>query len=276
MDATRPAGLSLVIPAYNEAAVIGRAVDEAVTVLGRLFDRWELIVVDDGSTDGTGELADRPGVRVLRHRVNRGYGAALRTGFTAARYDLVAFTDADCQFDLNDLGDLAHEARRADVVAGRRVDRKDPWRRRFLSAGYNRLVRTLLGTGVRDCDCALKVYRRAVLADLLPTSRGFFVNAEMLHRARRLGLTVAELPVSHRPRAGGASKVSVREVPRTLRTVLGYWWREVVWGTAGRADLRRVVTARVRVPADPPAEAPRLSSERARPVGPPAPRPEAA
>lgn len=272
MDADRPVGLSLVIPAYNEAAVIVRAVDEAVTALGRAFERWELLVVDDGSTDDTGELAARLGVRVLRHRTNRGYGAALRTGFTAARYELVAFTDADCQFDLRDLGRLADEAQGAEVVAGRRVDRQDPWRRRVLSRGYNRLVRTLLGTGVADCDCALKVFRLEVLADLLPESRGFFVNAEMLHRARRLGLTVAEVPVAHRPRAGGVSKVSLREVPRTLRTVLGYWWREVVRGNADRADLRRVVTARVRVPA----AAPRLLSEPFRPVGPPAPRREAA
>ncbi|MFO0847742.1 MAG: glycosyltransferase family 2 protein [Gemmataceae bacterium] len=281
MDADRPLSLSLVIPAYNEAAVIVRAVDEAAAGLGGLFEQWEVLVVDDGSTDGTGELLARlgrsvPGLRVLHHPSNRGYGAALRTGFAAARYDLVAFTDADCQFDLRDLGRLASQARTAAVVAGRRVDRQDPWRRRFLSGGYNRLVRTLLGTGVRDCDCALKVFRREALADLLPESSGFFVNAEMLHRARRLGLTVAEAPVAHRPRAGGASKVSVREVPRTLRTVFGYWWREVVRSGARQPQPVSVLTARLRVTVLPPAAAPRLSTAPARPVGPPASRQEAA
>ena len=139
--------------------------------------------------------------RLLRHATNRGYGAALRTGFEAARFDLVAFTDADCQFDLTDLGTLAPLAAEYPIVAGYRADRKDPWRRRFFSWGYNRLARTLLGTRLRDVDCALKVFRRDVLAELLPESRGFFVNTEMMTRARQLGFAVVEVPVTHRPRA---------------------------------------------------------------------------
>jgi dolichol-phosphate mannosyltransferase len=249
MDAT-PIGLSLVIPAYNEAAVIETAVQEADDALGQLFVDYEIVVVDDGGHDGTGEIVERltgeyPRLRLVRHPVNRGYGAALRSGFEAATFGLVAFTDADCQFDLLDLAQMVPLTDRFPVVAGYRADRKDPWRRRFLSWGYNRLARGLLGTGVRDCDCALKVFRRAVLAELLPESRGFFVNTEMLTRARQRGYGVAEVPVTHRPRLGGASKVSLREVPRTLRTLLGFWWREVV---RGRATAPRVLTARVRVP----------------------------
>ncbi len=260
MDAT-PMRLSLVIPAYNEAAVIGQAVQEANAALGRLFDGYEILVVDDGSADETAltvrELAaELPRLRLVRHRINRGYGAALRTGFEAARFELVAFTDADCQFDLFDLGRMAPLAGRFPVVAGYRADRKDPWRRRFLSRGYNRLARLLLGTGVRDCDCALKVFRREALAELLPESRGFFVNTEMLTRARRLGYAVAEVAVAHRPRLGGESKVSLREVPRTLRTLLAFWWREVV-----RRPRPVVLTARVparsRAAAPPASPAPR-------------------
>src|SRR5439155_8136655 len=133
------------------------------------------------------------------------------------------------------------------IVAGYRADRKDPWRRRFLSRGYNALARALLGTRVRDCDCALKVFRREALANLLPESRGFFVNTEMLARARRLGYAVAEVAVAHRPRAGGVSKVSLREVPRTLRTLLGFWWREVVRGPRSVAAPGTLVQARVAV-----------------------------
>ena len=254
MDAA-PVGLSLVIPAYNEAAVVRRAVVEAEAALGRLFDRFEILVVDDGSTDDTArvvarEYGDCRHVRLIRLRVNRGYGAALRTGFEAAAFDLVAFTDADCQFDLLDLGRMVPLVGRYPIVAGYRADRQDPWRRRFLSWGYNRLARALLGTGVRDVDCALKVFRREALAELLPESRGFFVNTEMLTRARRLGLAVAEVPVTHRPRRGGASKVSLREVPRTLRTLLGFWWREAVarrW-TSQTKDVK-VLQARVGLPA---------------------------
>lgn len=272
MDATPR--LSLVIPAFNEAAVIGRAVREAEAALAGPFPAYEILVVDDGSGDDTAAEAARaagPHTRVLGHGANRGYGAALRTGFEAARAPLVAFTDADCQFELSELADLAEPADEFDIVVGYRVDRKDPWRRRFLSRGYNLLARTLLGTGVRDVDCALKVFRRGALAQLLPQSRGFFVNTEMLTRARRLGLAVAERPVSHRPRAGGDSKVSLLEVPRTFRTLVGFWWREVVRATPPAAA---VIQARVTVTE--PVPAPRHVSEPARPAAPRGRRREAA
>jgi dolichol-phosphate mannosyltransferase len=273
MDA--PLRISLVLPAFNEAAVIGRAVTEAEAALAGRFAGYEVIVVDDGSTDGTAAEVQRllpvaPHTRLLRHATNRGYGVALRTGFEAARFPLVAFTDADCQFDLADLAVLAPLAAEYDIVAGYRVDRKDPWRRRFLSRGYNLLTRTLVGTRVRDVDCALKVFRRTALAHLLPESRGFFVNTEMLTRARQLGLIVTERPVSHRPRLGGDSKVSLWEVPRTFRTLVGFWWNEVVWARPTPA----VIQARVTVSG--PAPAPRPASEPARPAGPRGRRQEAA
>jgi glycosyltransferase involved in cell wall biosynthesis len=227
------ARLSLVMPAYNEAAGIADAVAEAHEALVGLGYQFELLVVDDGSTDGTGAVVAElgalwPRVRLLTHSTNLGYGAALRTGFEAARYDLVAFTDADGQFFLDDLEDLVTLARECPVAVGRRVDRKDPWRRRFLSWGYNVLVRLFLGTGVRDCDCALKVFQRDALQYLLPDSAGFFVNSEMLCRARQLGFAVAEVGVRHRPRRSGASKVSLAEVPRTFATLAHFWWRHVV------------------------------------------------
>ncbi len=276
MDA--PLRISLVLPAFNEAAVIGRAVAEAEAALAGRFAAFEVIVVDDGSTDGTAAEVERllhtaPHTRLLRHGTNRGYGAALRTGFEAARFPLVAFTDADCQFDLSELADLAAIAAAADrdIVAGYRADRKDPWRRRFLSRGYNLLARTLLGTRVRDVDCALKVFRRTALAQLLPESRGFFVNTEMLTRARLLGLTVAERPVTHRPRAGGDSKVSLWEVPRTFRTLVSFWWNDVVWAARPAAA---VTQTRVTVPEPAPARLP--ASEAPRPVAPRGRRREAA
>jgi dolichol-phosphate mannosyltransferase len=108
------------------------------------------------------------------------------------------------------------------------VHRQDVWQRRFVSWGYNRLVRLLLGTGVHDCDCALKVFRREALCHLLPQSHGFFVNAEMLTRARLLGLSVAEVPVRHRPRLHGRSTVRLSDVPHTLAQLLPFWWSQVV------------------------------------------------
>lgn len=225
--------VSLILPAYNEEEGIARAIAEADAALASLARRYEILVVDDGSSDRTADLvaaeaAQRPCVRLVRHETNRGYGAALRTGFEAARYERVAFTDADCQFHLEDLADLLALSEQAPVAVGWRQHRQDPWQRRFFSWGYNRLIRLLLGTRVRDVDCALKVFRREVLRRLLPASRGFFVNTEMLARARRLGLDVAETPVRHRPRLHGRSKVSLHDIPRTLAVLLPFWWRQVV------------------------------------------------
>jgi glycosyltransferase involved in cell wall biosynthesis len=227
--------LSLVMPAYNEAAGIEQAVAEAHAALSDLDYEFEVIVVDDGSSDTTAaRVADAAGtlptVRLIRHVRNLGYGAALRSGFDAARFDRVAFTDADGQFSLEDLDDLLPLTLEYPIVAGYRIDRQDPWRRRFLSRGYNWVVRNLLGTRVRDCDCALKVFRREVLEYLMPETNGFFVNAEMLCKANRLGIPVAEVGVRHRPRRHGASKVSLLDIPRTLGKLMPFWWSQVLWG----------------------------------------------
>jgi dolichol-phosphate mannosyltransferase len=223
-----------VIPAWNEQETIGQAVQEAVAALGEVAADHEVIVVDDGSTDATADLvraeaAANPRVRLAQHPRNLGYGAALRTGFGAARLDLVAFTDADCQFDLADLAHMLPLTRRFDLTCGYRIDRQDPPRRRFFSWGYNTLAGLLLGTHVRDLDCALKVFHRAQLPAFLPQSDNYFANAEMLTRARQAGLSVVEVGVRHRPRAAGASKVSWREVPRTLGKLLPFWWSRVLF-----------------------------------------------
>jgi dolichol-phosphate mannosyltransferase len=229
--------LSLIIPAYNEEPGIGQAIAEADAALSTLGCAYEILIVDDGSQDGTAAAVreaarTHPRVRLLKHTQNRGYGAALLTGFEAAQFDHIAFTDADCQFDLTDLGRLLPLTDTAPLAVGYRLHRQDPWLRRFFSWGYNQLARTLLGTRVRDCDCALKVFRREALAQLLPESRGFFVNSEMLSRANRLRFPVREVGVRHRPRLHGDSKVSLRDIPRTLGALLPFWWSNVLF--AGR------------------------------------------
>jgi dolichol-phosphate mannosyltransferase len=238
--------LSLVIPAYNEEAVIAQAIVEADDSLRTIVTEYEILIVDDGSLDATAAVArdtakERPRVRVLQHEVNRGYGAALRTGFEAARGELVAFTDADCQFDLGDLRHLIPLTQEVPIAVGYRVDRQDPWLRRFLSRGYNLLIRCLLGTRVRDVDCALKVFRRDALSQLLPESRNFFVNTEMMTRARQRGFEVRQVGVRHRPRRKGHSKVSLGDVPRTFATLLPFWWSQVLFQTSSNKpdfDLR--------------------------------------
>ena len=267
--------LTLILPAFNEVEGIALAVAEADDVLGDCFVQYEILVIDDGSTDDTaavvaGLASTRPRVRLIRHGVNRGYGAAQRTGFEAARYGRVAFTDADRQFDLRDLVPLTRMTQRSPVVVGFRVNRQDPVRRRFLSWGYNVLARAWLGTHVRDCDCALKVFRREALSHLMPSSRGFFVNTEMLATANRLGFEVTELPVTHRPRLHGVSKVSLWEVPRTLRTMARFWLKSRRLAT--KPTVAEVFAARLSGNAGSrPGPVPRFSTADGSPVERPAP-----
>lgn len=247
--------LSLVMPAFNEEMGIEQAIAEAAEALTGLDYEHEILVVDDGSQDRTAALVEeianaRTAVKLLRHERNRGYGAALRTGFNAARYPLVAFTDADSQFHLEDLARLVPLTDVYPVAAGYRIDRQDSWKRRFFSWGYNQLTRWLLDTGVRDCDCALKVFRRDALAHLLPESNGFFVNAEMLCKARRLGIAVTEVGVRHRPRRHGVSKVSFLDVPRTLAKLLPFWWSRILWSRRPE-PIRLPAFARFAHPAEP-------------------------
>lgn len=251
------ASLSLVLPAYNEEDTIRQAIREAAGALGPITKAYEIIVVEDGCTDRTveivsAEIARNPRVRLVRHPKNLGYGAALRNGFQAATMELVAFTDSDCQFDLTELAGMIPLAKRADVVCGYRIDRQDPALRLFYSWGYNKLVRLLLGSPVRDIDCALKVFHQSQIRRILPEHDNFFANAVMLTKARQLGLSITEIGVHHRPRAGGQSKVSLWDVPKTLAVLLPFWWTRVV--------LRRPAPDQ---PTTVPAEAIRRSERRA-------------
>lgn len=227
-------GLSLILPAHNEEEVITQAIVEACDALASLGVPHEIIIVDDGSRDDTARVAraaaaNRPQVRVISLERNVGYAEALRSGFRAARHELVSFTDADCQFDLHDLGKLLELSRTCDVACGERIARQDPWRRKVYSKGFNMLARALLGTQVRDCDCALKVFRRDWVNSSNLHCQGFFFNAELLCRARQAGLKIGEVGVTHRPRPGGESKVSIWHIPPVLQTLVRFWWSEVLF-----------------------------------------------
>lgn len=241
--------LSLILPAFNEEAGIADAVREADAALARLGKSYEIIVVDDGSQDETAALVpDLPCVRLVRHATNRGYGAALRTGFEAARGQRIAFTDADCQFYLDDLALLLPLIDQHPIAVGFRVDRQDSRLRKFYSRGYNLLVRTLIGVRVRDIDCALKVFRLDALEKILPETDGFFVNTEMLAKARQLGLTIAEVGVRHRPRRQGNSTVSVTAIPRVVNALLPFWWMNVMFpGSSTSSHKRAEVSITVQV-----------------------------
>jgi glycosyltransferase involved in cell wall biosynthesis len=219
----RLSGLTVVLPCFNEAANIAQAVHEARWAAVWSSDRHQIVVVDDGSTDGTAEIAgevarDIPDVTVLRHDQNRGYGAALVTGLRAAQMPWVLLTDADLQFDLGQLEHFIPLTPNADIVLGWRIARKDPLHRRVNAAAWNWLVRRTFDLQVRDVDCAFKLVRREVVADVPLASSGAMISTELLVRSQRNGARVRELGVEHRPRlAGEQSGAAPRVVLRALR-----------------------------------------------------------
>jgi glycosyltransferase involved in cell wall biosynthesis len=200
--------LSVILPAFNEEANIRAVVEDAYRNIPTFTSIFEIIVVNDGSKDRTGEICDRlteefSGVRVVHHPRNRGYGAALKSGITLARYDLIFFTDADGQFDLKEVAALLEQADAYDIVAGYRARRQDPWHRLLFAWGWNILVRLVLGIRIRDIDCAFKVFNRRVFDKVQIQSVGAMVNTEIFAQVSRLGMTVKEMRVSHFPRRHG-------------------------------------------------------------------------
>jgi glycosyltransferase involved in cell wall biosynthesis len=226
-----PGSLSLVLPAHDEEANLRPVVERALAVLPHYADEFELIVVDDGSRDGTGAIADalaaaEPRVKVVHHPRNRGYGAALTSGFAASSGDHVMFMDADRQFDIADIALLTPFVPAFDIVAGFRMERNDPFHRRVFAEVFNVTVRVLFGVHLRDIDCAFKIFRGDLIRSLELTAPGALINTEIQAKARRQGATLEQVGVHHYPRiAGTASGGSWRVILRAMRETLLLWWR---------------------------------------------------
>ncbi len=238
----RLGGLSVVLPAHNEVQSLGNVVQDALRVGARCAERVEVLIVDDGSRDGTGALALRlaeshPDVRVLTHEHNRGYGAALRTGFMSARHDHIFYTDADGQFDLEDLPSLLELLSEYEVVTGYRQHRRDGRLRSLFGATFTAATNHLLGVCVRDVNCAFKVYPRALFDGLTLHSRGALIDAEMLAAARRAELRIGELPVTHRARLAGVQSGARWDVIGQALVEMALVWAR------GRAPATRVAHA---------------------------------
>jgi len=223
--------ISIVLPAYNERENLPEVVARAFEVMPQLVDSFEVIVVDDGSGDGTRELATEllaehyPAMRLAVHERNRGYGAAIRTGFAHARGDLVFYTDADRQFDLSDLEHFLPLMDEWDLIVGFRVYRYDTVLRSMLSWIYNRIVRVLFRVRVRDVDCAFKLFSREVLEKITIESDDFFVDAELVAKARKWNFRLLEKGVRHYPRVAGETTVGASDIPETLKRIAQMWKR---------------------------------------------------
>jgi glycosyltransferase involved in cell wall biosynthesis len=239
-------GLTYFFPAHNEEANLAALVEEALATLPSIAEAFEIIAVDDGSRDATAGIAaalveQHPGVvRLVRHPVNLGYGAALRSGLGAANYDLIAFTDGDRQFRVADLGRLT--ARLAaedspDVVVGFRIRRADPFVRTLYARAYRLANRIFFGLRVTDVDCACKLFRREALDELRVGSGGAFFSAELLIKLQAAGRRVVEVGVPHYPRtAGSATGANPRVV---LRAVRDFWLLRLRMWANPRVALRR-------------------------------------
>jgi glycosyltransferase involved in cell wall biosynthesis len=226
----RPA-LSIVLPAYNEEGNIERVVRDAAAAAADLAPPYEIVVVDDGCRDRTGEILARlagemgPRLRVVVHPVNEGYGAALRDGFRATTGELVFYTDSDNQFDLRELAQMLPLMTDQDAVLGFRVDRQDPLTRKLVSGVFNTLASLAFGMSVRDLNCSFKLFRRERIQSLPIESDDFFVDTELVARIHRAGWRYVQRGVRHYPRRAGRSSVRPGDVPKTLASIVRMWFR---------------------------------------------------
>jgi glycosyltransferase involved in cell wall biosynthesis len=235
--------LSLVLPAHNEEENIYHVVAQALRTLPRFADAFEIIVVNDGSTDSTGSRVrqisgNEPRVRLVEHPKNFGYGAALRSGFAASTGDWVMIMDSDRQFDIGDLVYLAPLTSHYDLVAGYRIQRSDPFHRTLFGKTFRLAMRVLFGIQLKDIDCAFKLIRGEILRTLALESNGAMISTELMARWARVGGTWTQVGVHHYPRAAGQqSGGSFRVILRAMRDVPRLWvrlQREPIETIAGR------------------------------------------
>ena len=203
--------LSLVLPCYNEEQNIERTVRDVVTWFEKDGVEGEIVVVNDGSTDGTAEILERlmqeiPYLRVVTHEHNKGYGATLRDGCDAADKEYIAFMDSDGQFHAEEMGMLTPHLSDHRMVAGVRKDRADPWNRKLNAWLYGRLVRIVLGVKKKDINCALVVFEKSLWPTIRPVhATGALYCGEMYYRLKKEGIDLCQVNVGHYPRTAGAS-----------------------------------------------------------------------
>ncbi len=226
--------ISAVMPAYNEQDNVGPMIEATAATIASVTDDFEIIVVDDGSRDETAQKVKQaaqkhPQARLVQHKTNQGYGAAVFTGLTSSTKDLIFFTDADRQFDLNEIHKLLPLIDEADMVVGYRAPRRDPFMRKLNGWGWSALVTLLFGYTARDIDCAFKLFRRKVIDNTHDqiASRGATFSAEFLVRAKRAGYKIREVPVAgHQPRvAGSQTGARLDVILRAFRELVRFRWQ---------------------------------------------------
>jgi glycosyltransferase involved in cell wall biosynthesis len=201
--------ISVFFPAYNEEKNIKSAVTKVLAILPRISEKFEIIVVNDGSTDKTAEIvkeiaSKNPDVKLISHKINKGYGASLATGFYSACYPLIGFCDSDGQFVFEEIKNFLPYIESADLIIGYRKKRAEGFVRKLNGKAWTTLIRVLFGLKVHDLDCGFKLVKKEVI-DKIPRleSEGAMISAELLVKAQKMGFKIAEVPVSHHPRRAG-------------------------------------------------------------------------
>lgn len=223
--------ISFFFPAFHDAGTVEKLVLAAREVLREVAQQWEIIIINDGSFDNTGDVADEcaqkyENVVVQHHIYNIGYGAALKTGFYTAKYDLIFYTDGDMQYDPHELRELLPLLKdNVAIVSGYKKKRADTWDRVLSAKFYNFVVRMIFRIHVRDVDAAFKLMRREVIDNIELMSNGGFICAELFAKARKLGYEVVQYPVGHYPRTyGRSSAFNLFFILRSAIELLELWW----------------------------------------------------
>jgi glycosyltransferase involved in cell wall biosynthesis len=226
--------LSVFFPAYNEAVALKETVEKADKILPKIAETYEILIINDGSKDKTGEIADslakeNKQIRVIHHPKNRGYGAALKSGLYQAKYPWIVFTDADGQFDFNEVTRFfeVQERTKADLVIGYYLQRKVPFYRILASKYLWELpVFLLFGLKVQDIDCGFKLIKKEVIEKIpkLEAERGPFITTELLIKAKKAKFKIAEIGVHHYPRkAGQATGASLKVIFSAYSDLIRLW-----------------------------------------------------
>ncbi|MEO5740960.1 MAG: glycosyltransferase family 2 protein [Vicinamibacterales bacterium] len=240
-DQAPPTSLSVFFPAYNDSGTIASLVITALQSASKLTPDYEVIVVNDGSSDSTAQILDElariyPQLKIVTHQVNRGYGAALRSGFASATKDVVFYTDGDAQYDPSEIELLWPQmAAGVDLVNGYKMRRSDPWYRIIIGRLYHHTVKIMFGLHVRDVDCDFRLLRRSIFDRVELEKNSGVICLEMMKKIQDAGFRIVEVPVHHYHRAHGQSQFfNFRRVVRTGIDVGKLWYALVVQQTHRR------------------------------------------
>ena len=245
-----PPSLTVFFPAYNDSGTIASLVITALRSAAALTKNHEVIVVNDGSTDGTAQILDElacvyPGLRIVTHEVNRGYGGALRSGFAAASKEIIFYTDGDAQYDPSEMALLWQKmGPDVDLVNGYKISRSDPWHRIVIGRVYHHIVKLMFSLRVRDVDCDFRMLRRSIFDRVRLEKDSGVICLEMMKKIQDAGFRIVEVPVHHYHRAYGRSQFfNFSRIYRTGIDVLKLWLALVVRRTP-LADVDRTDAVR--------------------------------